>query len=155
LKRLHWQESRTSEFINQAEIPEIVASCFKHPFSKPGAAPLDNGNYPKRNIIVVGHDIASDIAFLQKVGYNVYNLSNLQEFADTADMHRYLRRLESPRNLACVLSELGLIGWNLHNAGNDAVYTLQAMIGIAIEHLKAKRKDKEILVQEKQAKLEE
>jgi hypothetical protein len=79
----------------------------------------------------------------------------LQEFADTADMHRYLRRLDSPRNLACVLSELGLIGWNLHNAGNDAVYTLQAMIGIAIEHLKAKRKDKETLVQEKQARLEE
>jgi hypothetical protein len=35
------------------------------------------------------------------------------------------------------------------------VCTLQAMIGIAMEHLKAKRKDKETLVQEKQARLED
>jgi hypothetical protein len=48
-----------------------------------------------------------------------------------------------------------LIGWNLHNAGNDAVCTLQATIGIAMEHLKAKRKDKETLVQEKQSRLED
>jgi DNA polymerase III alpha subunit (gram-positive type) len=144
-----------SEFINEADVPGVVTSCFKHPFSKPGAAPLDSGNAPQRNIIFVGHDIASDIAFLQKAGYNVYNLANLQEFADTADMHRYLKRLESPRNLACVLSELGLIGWNLHNAGNDAVYTLQAMIGLAIEHLQSKKRDKEALVQEKQTRLEE
>jgi hypothetical protein len=34
------------------------------------------------------------------------------------------------------------------------VYTLQAMIGIAIEHLKAKRKDKETLVQEEETRLE-
>lgn len=31
------------------------------------------------------------------------------------------------------MGDLGLVGINYHNAGNDAVYTLHALIGVAIE----------------------
>lgn len=63
-------------------------------------------------------------------------------------MWRALKREVNPRSLITILGELGIIGWNLHNAGNDAVYTLQAMLGIACKHLvdrKIERKEKDKL----------
>lgn len=96
----------------------------------------------KRPIILVGHDVVADINYLRAVGYDVHNLSNLQEIVDTASMWRYVKRDTNPRNLGSILAELDLIGWNLHNAGNDAAYTLQAMVRIAIKDLKERQKVK-------------
>jgi len=59
---------------------------------------------------------------------------------DTADMWKYLKKEIQPTKLANILHELGLEGWNLHNAGNDAVYTVQAMLGTAIKHITDKKK---------------
>ena len=115
--------------------------CFKHPFSEPDVEPIEEN--PKRSVVLVGHDIGADISFLRTIGYDVYNLSNLQEIADTATMWRYHKRETNPRNLGSVLAELGLDTWFLHNAGNDAVYTLQAMVGIAIKHLDDSKKGAE------------
>ncbi len=70
-------------------------------------------------------------------------------------MWRYLKRESNPRSLGSILAELGIIGWNLHNAGNDAVYTLQAMIAIAIKHIDEKNKVKEVREQEKKARISE
>jgi hypothetical protein len=77
------------------------------------------------------------------------------ETADTAFMWRYLKRETNPRNLGSILAELGIIGWNLHNAGNDAVYTLQAMVATAIKHIEEKHKAKEVREQEKKARMTE
>ncbi|TVY43515.1 Uncharacterized protein LSUB1_G000356 [Lachnellula subtilissima] len=126
-------EHGTSEFIGLKDAPRVVASCFKHPFSKPGD---DTEPEEKRSIILVGHDLNQDINYLKKLGYDVYNLSNLLECVDTANMWKYMTRDNNPRKLAMILAELRLVGWNLHNAGNDAVYTLWAMIGISAKHLK-------------------
>lgn len=87
----------------------------------------------RRNIILVGHDIMTDVNYLRKIGYDPYNLSNLQELIDTSSMYRAFKREPHPRNLGSILATLDIAGWYLHNAGNDAVYTLQAMIGIAIK----------------------
>lgn len=125
----------------------MVASCFKHPFSNLDEIPRSDA--PKRNIILVGHDTKQDVAYLRKLGYDVYNLSNLMEEVDTASMWRYLTRDSNPRSLGVILAELGITGWNLHNAGNDAVYTLQAMIGIAIKAIVDKQKGREVLETEK------
>ncbi|KAE9379176.1 hypothetical protein N431DRAFT_397291 [Stipitochalara longipes BDJ] len=148
-------EFGASEFINLKDAPHIIASCFKHPFSKPEETAFSHEDQPKRNIVLVGHDIGADINFLQTIGYNVHNLSNLLETADTAFMWRYLKREANPRNLGSILAELGIIGWNLHNAGNDAVYTLQAMVAIAIKHIDEKNKAKEVREQEKKARMAE
>lgn len=121
--------------------------CFKHPFSEPDVEPIDEN--PKRSVILVGHDIDADINFLRTIGYDVHNLSNLQEVADTATMWKYHKRETNPRNLGSVLAELGLETWFLHNAGNDAVYTLQAMVGIAIKHLNDHKKEKQMKDTEK------
>ena len=150
----------SSEFINAKDVPQVIASCFKYPFSKPGVNPLGGHiqgpeTPSKRNVVLVGHDVGADINFLRNMGYNVYNLPNLLELADTAAMFRYLKREANPRTLAVVLAELGLTGWNLHNAGNDAMYTLQAMIGIAFRHLDEKHKHQEEKERERKARIEE
>jgi hypothetical protein len=75
--------------------------------------------------------------------------------ADTAFMWRYLKREGNPRNLGSILAELGIIGWNLHNAGNDAVYTLQAMIAIVIKHIEEKHKAEAVREQEKKDRMAE
>ena len=145
----------TSEWISLKDAPSVVASCFKYPFPKPGEViPIDDDT-PKRNIILVGHDVGQDINYLRKIGYDVYNLSNMKEHVDTASMWRYLTRDPNPRNLAAILVELGIVGWNLHNAGNDASYTLRAMIGIAIKAIVDKGKDEETLDAEKQKRVSE
>jgi len=134
-----------SEFIKLNDAPKVIGSCFKHPYS---AHDVENYTDPdqgqaRRNIILVGHDLGADISFLQTIGYDVSNLSNLQDTADTASMWRYLKREANPRNLGTILAELGIEGWFLHNGGNDAVYTMQAMVGIAIKHIDEKQKKKE------------
>lgn len=98
----------------------------------------------RRNVILVGHDVQADIKFLQTIGYDVHTLSTLVEKADTSLMWRYIKKENNPRNLGSVLQELGIVGWNLHNAGNDAVYTLQAMIGITIKALIEEQTENEI-----------
>ena len=155
----------TSEWISKADAPKVVASCFRPPFAvnpmNPSASlryvpveysqdgtsqpkdsvlslsdtPNSSDTLPKRNIILVGHDLKSDIEYLWGMGYDATNLSNLLEAIDTADIYRALKQEQNPRNLGQVLLELGLTGWNLHNAGNDAAYTLQALLGIAFSSL--------------------
>ena len=136
----------TSEWISEKEAPKVVASCFRPPFGVHFSDPTDRSRYPtveqpqygasqsngstlwmsgvrhdnnaqsKRNLILVGHDIKSDIEYLRDLGYDVSNLSNLLEAIDTADLYRALKQEQNPRNLGQILLELGLMGWNLHNA---------------------------------------
>lgn len=76
----------------------------------------DEGAKPKRNIILVGHDIKSDIDHLRALGFDLSNMSNILEVIDTADMFRALKHEQQPRSLGAILLDLGLTGWNLHNA---------------------------------------
>ncbi len=47
-------------------------------------------------------------------------------------MHQALVRSNDSSSLTSVLTCLGIPHRHLHNAGNDAVYTMQAMIGLAV-----------------------
>jgi hypothetical protein len=82
-----------------------------------------------------------DVDYLRQLGYDPYNLSNLQELIDTSSMYRAFQREPNPRNLGSVLTNIDIAGWYLHNAGNDAVYTLQAMIAIAMRAMLEKLDD--------------
>ena len=116
-----------SEFISIKDAPQVIASCFKPPFSadhrmqshnlppKDSTRPTLSDPEAKRKIILVGHDIKSDIRFMRSMGYEVANLSNVLEAIDTADMFRALKHEQNSGSLGKVLLELGITGWNLHN----------------------------------------
>jgi len=52
---------------------------------------------------------------------------------DTAALHRVLKKESQNRSLANVLADLGRSRWNFHNAGNDARYTLEALVALVIQ----------------------
>ncbi|KAH0016262.1 hypothetical protein KCU78_g7920, partial [Aureobasidium melanogenum] len=132
-----------SEFVDLKDVPRAVASCFKYPYSAKNAKDIAEDDGEKRNIIFLGHDTKQDIAYLRKLGYDPDNLANLIEFQDTAAMWRAVTGEQSTRGLAHIMYALELESWNTHNAGNDAVYTIHAMIGICIKDLQKKASDED------------
>ena len=125
----------TSEWISANEVPKVVASCFRAPYSAPGQYtrhPLDlrdcprygsniephlrSEDGPKRNIVLVGHEIRSDITYLRSIGYDLSNLGNILEAVDTIDIWRAWKHERQAPKLADILYELDLDRWHLHNA---------------------------------------
>ncbi|EFQ87279.1 hypothetical protein PTT_17296 [Pyrenophora teres f. teres 0-1] len=108
-----------STVIPLGEARDHVARCFQPPF---GAQVIDadesmESTEPRR-IIFLGHDTMSDIDYLKKLKFDP-STENIVELMDTATMYR-------------ILADLGIAGWDLHNAGNDAVYTVQAMLAVCV-----------------------
>ena len=87
-----------------------------------------------RNVVILGHSIDGDIATLKELGFDVQTLEFLEGTFDVAIMDRYMRGDTQKRSLGSILHDLGLTGWYLHNAGNDAVYALQVLLGLALRY---------------------
>ena len=128
-------EFGSSEFAELSDVKKIIADCFRPPYSAfegTKQSPERIQNLDKRNIILVGHDPHIDIRYLQKLGYDPSHLSNLLEVVDTATLDKVWKKQNQQRSLGSILYDLNMVSWHLHNAGNDAVYTLWAMMGVAI-----------------------
>lgn len=119
-----------STFVPLNEAAQHVASCFRAPF---GAQGFSNSQIQEqRNIILLGHNTLSDVRYLQQLGYDPIKEGIILEIMDTAVMYQVWHRDQQPTKLGNILADFDIIGWRLHNAGNDAVYTLQAMLGICV-----------------------
>jgi hypothetical protein len=124
-----------STFIDLQEAPARVAACFNPPFGLHASntdvddisnllQTLDLGE--KRNIIFLGHDTLGDVRYLQQLGYDPMKVENIIEAMDTAKIYQAWRRDPQPTSLGRILVDFDIIGWKLHNAGNDAMYTVSA-----------------------------
>ena len=91
---------------------------------------LDLGE--KRNLIFLGHDTIGDVRYLQTLGFDPMKIDNLVEALDTAVMYRVWRRELQATGLGRILYDFNIAGHGLHNAGNDAAYTVQAMLAICV-----------------------
>ncbi len=96
-----------------------------------------NPNSRHRDIVIVGHDIESDLRYLSDINVDYCAAFNHINTLDTQDIHQTWSEAECGRSLTYVLSDLYLPHKNLHNAGNDAAYTLQVLIALAV-HTAAK-----------------
>ncbi|KAF9774796.1 hypothetical protein IL306_007170 [Fusarium sp. DS 682] len=90
----------------------------------------------QRNIVVVGHDVKQDISYFTELGLDLRYLGGHAEPVDTQEIHQAWCDSTNGRGLSAVLNDLDIAYKNLHNAGNDAHYTLCAMLGIALESLR-------------------
>ena len=70
---------------------------------------------------------------MHQLGFSVLNRGNLLEAMDTAAMFRSYTQDPNARSLGGLLYHFDLMGWHLHNAGNDAVYTVWAMLAICVK----------------------
>lgn len=115
-----------SEWVTREETPVVIQEYLMHLFHSGGGG---GGGGDKRNLILVGHSPSADIRYLQAMKVPVFKeMTAFVETVDTAEIFRVARQEANTRSLAGVLSELGVTAWNLHNAGNDARYTMQAML---------------------------
>ncbi|CBX96780.1 hypothetical protein LEMA_P099110.1 [Plenodomus lingam JN3] len=130
-----------STFIPLKEAAQHIADCFSTPFgahSSNGAGsaytliPSKFDVEEKRNLIFLGHDTSGDIQYLQKLGYDATKVDNIIEALDTAVMYQVWRRESQPTRLTKILDSFDLDGFYAHNAGNDAVFTVQAMLAICV-----------------------
>ncbi|KAK7744372.1 hypothetical protein SLS62_010227 [Diatrype stigma] len=95
----------------------------------------DSASEDKRPVILVGHDLKNDLAYLQKIGYQVWRVPQCHDEVDTSCMYRRLERAQNGRGLEAICRELQRCGFDFHNAGNDAYWTLQTMIVIAFRQM--------------------
>ena len=87
----------------------------------------------KRNIVIVGHDIEQDIRYLRRLDFDLEKFETATTL-DTACLYRAHAQEWNPKSLGGLLYDYQLVGWHPHNAGNDAVHTLWAMIALVLEH---------------------
>ncbi|KAI5291109.1 hypothetical protein KEM54_006295 [Ascosphaera aggregata] len=137
-----------SEIVPLSKIVEVVEACFRPPYSASVTAQQD-AVISERNLIFVGHEAMMDIQYLWSLGCtklfaartlsrrkNVIETKLSDIFIDQLDtnvLYRALKREFNGTSLANAVSQLGMKPWYLHNAGNDAQYTMQALVGLAIE----------------------
>ncbi|RYP92663.1 hypothetical protein DL770_001176 [Monosporascus sp. CRB-9-2] len=120
-----------SDFVSLKDIAQEVGSIIG-----------DNASSDERAVILVGHDIAQDLAYLQKVGYNPWRVPHIVDEIDTKSMFQRLERSQDGRGLETVCSDLGYPGYDFHNAGNDAHFTLRSMIVMAFRQMSDSPSDK-------------
>ena len=147
-----------SEFICIHDAPAILASIFSPVSTLPSAQRAahytppkyaftsgsgERVNPPIRNVVLVGHDVNTDICYLRNLvkGFDPLfpnktedgpQTSPVIDTLDTAYLYRVLTHDAESSKLASLLVEFEIAGWNLHNAGNDAAYTMHAMLAIAL-----------------------
>lgn len=69
--------------------------------------------------------------YLKRAGIDLSPSFGFSNLADTQGLHQHWVQASQPTSLAAVLGQLGIKYRNLHNAGNDATYTLQAAVALA------------------------
>ncbi|EXJ85621.1 hypothetical protein A1O1_05987 [Capronia coronata CBS 617.96] len=122
--------------------------------NRPDPAILQKG--PKeRNVILLGHDIRSDLDYMRTLGSKVFApsrgaypvaamgmigsdegpikiLASIIEALDTAPLYRVLKQETQTRSLSSILNDLEVPCYFLHNGGNDARYTMEALIAMIL-----------------------
>ena len=112
----------TSEFVKLSDVLYTITRILQ--------PRLANGEL--RKVVLLGHDTKSDIALVENVGFFVKDEMFL-EVLDTQDIHQHFRMRSQQMGLRGVLNDLEIEHSFLHNGGNDAVYTLQAMISLVVK----------------------
>ena len=118
-----------SEWISKQDVVSVLKGCFS-----PSRSPYSNGTC---KVVLVGHDIAADMNYLNELGFDVARM--ISDCIDTSDLYKASRRDGRQSALSTLLLEYGIAAKHLHNAGNDANYTLRVMVAIALDDSQNRR----------------
>ncbi|KAF3059706.1 hypothetical protein GL218_04581 [Daldinia childiae] len=118
-----------SEFVGENETGKVISKIIG-----------DNESPDQRPVIIVGHAVSQDLSYLKKLGYNIWQAPQFIDEMDTRSMFQYLEKTTDGRGLKTICERLGLLCRDFHNAGNDATYTLRAMIGIVFRQMMSNSK---------------
>ena len=120
-----------SEWVSANDLGSAVLDAFQV------SSPSSSTRAPRR-LVLVGHAISSDIQYLRQIGVRMERkpegTAGFIGTVDTAEYFRIMRGESTTRKLADILQEFNMTGWHLHNAGNDARYTMEVMVCMMLEH---------------------
>lgn len=125
-------EFGNSEWVALKSMPSVLTQCFHEPFSNPAGVSNIEDPQNKRNIVLLGHDIEQDVQYCHKLGFSVLGRGNMFATLDTKAMYQAYTRDPIPRGLGAIMNDFDFAAWHLHNAGNDAVYTIWAMLATCV-----------------------
>ncbi|KJK65073.1 exonuclease domain in DNA-polymerase alpha and epsilon chain ribonuclease T and other exonuclease [Aspergillus parasiticus SU-1] len=120
-----------SEWVSANDLGAAVQNAFQIPSSS-------SSTHAPRHLILVGHAVSSDVQYLRQIGVRMERkpegTAGFIGMVDTAEFFRIIRGEPTTRKLADILQEFNMTGWHLHNAGNDARYTMEVMLCMMLEH---------------------
>jgi len=116
-----------SEFISIQQTHNVLTQIFANP-----AGAHSSGTVEPRNIVLVGHGLSNDTAYLKSVNFSPYAGGNVVHSLDTQKLSAATKK--SQVGLEKLIRGLGVTPVNLHNAGNDAAYTLQSLVLMGVKH---------------------
>ena len=96
---------------------------------------------------IAGHNITSEFLILQRYGMNLLEMPHIKPI-DTEQLlkkHFQINFDDNTSSLTSILTKLNIEYTNLHNAGNDAAYTMEAllnMINLTRKKIKNKKKNR-------------
>lgn len=121
-----------SEWIYEQDAISVLEGCFN-----PSRSSLSVFSTKPCKVILVAHDIAGDLKYLTGIGFDV--TQRISDCIDTSVLYKVARREIRQTALSTLLLQYGIAAKHLHNAGNDASYTLRVMIAIAVDDVQNKR----------------
>jgi hypothetical protein len=122
-----------SEFLSKLEVREALFDILNTPDDEPDTD-YDDDDVVLRNFAIIGHNVECDTSILKKQ-FNIWVWMShwCMGVVDTQKMWcSFHNGPGGNRGLGNILTELKIDHQFLHNAGNDAMYTLQAFIAIAL-----------------------
>ena len=139
----------TTCYVEEEDLVATITSCLE---SLNNNAISDENSASPRKIVLVGHSPERDLDILQQLGVEFGCTASVVVVLDTHYLSKQVLGPSSPLvikgqcaalskyALSDVLTELGCAyDWNdLHNAGNDATYTLHALVKLAIRWAEGK-----------------
>ncbi|KAI0441890.1 hypothetical protein F4803DRAFT_576113 [Xylaria telfairii] len=135
-----------TQYISQEEVPTVITENLRiQDDSEP-----DTPSGQLRAIVLVGHSIREDLKVLHLLGIDISSIAPILAIIDTHTISRFILPPHHPNlpklpeqtfSLMGVLAQLNC--WphpaTFHNAGNDAVYSLYAMLMLAVRNGNARR----------------
>lgn len=122
-----------SEWISKQDVVSVLEECFN-----PSRSLYSIGTC---KVVLVGHNVAADMKYLNELGFDVARI--IFDCIDTSDLYKASRREVRQSALSTLLLQYGIAAKHLHNAGNDASYTLRVMVAIALDHSQNRRNAEE------------
>ncbi|RMZ87189.1 hypothetical protein DV736_g5584, partial [Chaetothyriales sp. CBS 134916] len=135
---------------------------FSAPLCKDGTTFMQKGSR-ERTMLLSGHALHGDLTYLSKLNSAVFSApreltttmqlssqeqvtasdpralkgaqicDRIVECLDTSKLYKGLMQEENIRSLVSIMAEIDRLALHPHNSGNDARYTLEALIGIVIK----------------------
>lgn len=123
-----------STWIKLKDATAVIERIFKCPERLSEAVnlgtPLRDG---KRDVVFVAHGLSNDDEYLAKLGSNLSRVRNITRKIDSQRVAGSTKKKSI--GLRRLLDKLGVRHQGLHNGGNDAAYTLQALVYMAVKEV--------------------